>query len=184
MASLHAVMLGSGIISKEERDKTTEFLFVKPITRTKAVTFKLLAAIVQIVILNLVTLFSSITITDYYNKGSSISSDILLLMSGLFFLQLLFLSIGAAVAAIKRKSKTSITFSASIVLLTFILYIIVDLNDNLTNLKYLTPFKYFDAKSVLVSGKLNLIFIIISLAIIIICICSTYLFYRNRDLEV
>ncbi|WP_088071908.1 signal peptidase I, partial [Gottfriedia luciferensis] len=33
MATIHAAMIGSNIIAKEERDKTAEFLFVKPISR-------------------------------------------------------------------------------------------------------------------------------------------------------
>ncbi len=31
IAAVHAAMLGAGIISKEERDKTAEFLFLKPV---------------------------------------------------------------------------------------------------------------------------------------------------------
>ena len=34
MATIHASMLGANIISKEERDKTVEFLLVKPISRS------------------------------------------------------------------------------------------------------------------------------------------------------
>src|SRR3954465_709234 len=45
MATIHAAMLGATIIAKEERDKTTEFLFVKPVSRTKVITAKLLAAL-------------------------------------------------------------------------------------------------------------------------------------------
>ena len=37
MASIHAAMLGATMISKEERDKTAEFLFVKPISRTTVI---------------------------------------------------------------------------------------------------------------------------------------------------
>ncbi|CAM5207458.1 ABC transporter OS=Lysinibacillus sphaericus OX=1421 GN=LYSIN_01899 PE=4 SV=1 [Lysinibacillus sphaericus] len=36
MATIHAVMLGATIIAKEERDKTSEFLFVKPVSRSKS----------------------------------------------------------------------------------------------------------------------------------------------------
>ncbi|GJM78594.1 hypothetical protein HMSSN139_10900 [Paenibacillus sp. HMSSN-139] len=31
--AIHAVLLGSGIIAKEERDKTVEFLMAKPVSR-------------------------------------------------------------------------------------------------------------------------------------------------------
>ena len=38
MATIHAAMLGATIIAKEERDKTSEFLFVKPVSRSKVIT--------------------------------------------------------------------------------------------------------------------------------------------------
>ena len=34
MATIHAAMLGANIIAKEERDKTAEFLFTKPLLRS------------------------------------------------------------------------------------------------------------------------------------------------------
>ena len=48
MATIHAAMLGANIISKEERDKTAEFLLSKPISRNKIITAKLAAAIMNI----------------------------------------------------------------------------------------------------------------------------------------
>ena len=47
MATVHAAMLGADIISKEERDKTAEFLFVKPISRNKIIISKLLGSFSQ-----------------------------------------------------------------------------------------------------------------------------------------
>ena len=40
MIAIHAVLLGSGIIAKEERDKTTEFLMIKPVSRSSIVHFE------------------------------------------------------------------------------------------------------------------------------------------------
>jgi len=62
MVTIHASMLGANIISKEERDKTTEFLMVKPVSRTGIITAKLLAALANVIILNIVTLALSISI--------------------------------------------------------------------------------------------------------------------------
>jgi ABC-2 type transport system permease protein len=102
MATIHAVMLGATIISKEERDKTSEFLFVKPVSRTKIITAKLLAAFTNIVIFNLVTFISSIVIVGMYSDGEAVNSDITITMVGMFILQLVFMVIGSAIAAIKN----------------------------------------------------------------------------------
>ena len=55
MMSIHASMLGANIISKEERDKTVEFLLAKPVSRRKIMISKWMAAFINICILNMVT---------------------------------------------------------------------------------------------------------------------------------
>ncbi|MCD8562312.1 MAG: ABC transporter permease, partial [Bacilli bacterium] len=63
--SIHAVFIGTNIINKEEIDKTAEFLFLKPMTRHNVVNYKLIASLINLVILNLVSLISSIIILIY-----------------------------------------------------------------------------------------------------------------------
>ena len=97
--AIHAVLLGAGIIAKEERDKTTEFLMVKPVSRASLITHKLIAAVINVAVVNIVTLLSSLLIVPSYNKGASISGEIAVLFLSMFFVQLIFLSLGALLAA-------------------------------------------------------------------------------------
>jgi len=184
MATIHAAMLGADIISKEERDKTFEFLMVKPISREKIITSKLLAALLNIVIFNIINFVFSIIIVSKYAKGESVIGNIAILMVGMFILQLMFLLIGTAIAAISKNPKTASSLSTAILLSTFMLSIIIDLNEKLINLKYLTPFKYYEAKNLMYGGGFNAIFLIISFLIIVICFFITYIFYKKRDLNV
>lgn len=184
MTTIHAAMLGANIISKEERDKTTEFLMVKPLSRDKIITAKLLAAFVNITILNMVTLISSITIVGYFGKGESVNNDIGLLMTGMFLLQLVFMAIGTALAAISKKPKTAPSVATGILLAAYLLSMAIDINTKLENLKYVTPFKYFEAKNLLSSGGFELVFVILSVLIFAVLLSATYVFYRKRDLNV
>lgn len=184
MAVIHAVMLGADIISKEERDKTSEFLFVKPASRNKIITSKLLAALANIVIFNIITLVSSIAIMGKYAKGKSITGDIIILMIGMFFLQLIFMAVGTGLAALTKNPKSATGGATGIVLITYILSIIVALNDKLVNLKYITPFKYFEASDLLTRGGLDPFFVILSVLIIAGLISVTYVFYDKRDLNI
>ncbi len=184
MATVHAVLLGTDIISKEERDKTSEFLFVKPISRAKIVSDKLLAGLINIVVLNLVTLFSSIYFVNLLGKGASINKDIVVLMAGLFYLQLIFFFAGTAIASACKKPKSAPSIATSVLLITFILSFLVNLNASLDKLKYLTPFKYFDARTLLADGRLDPIYIAISISLIIFMIIISYTTYSERDLNV
>lgn len=184
IATIHAAMLGADIISKEERDRTSEFLFVKPVSRSKVVTAKLSAAFVNIIILNIVTLVFSIALAGKYSKGEELTFIILNLMLGMFVLQLIFMFLGTAIAAVSRSPKSASSLTMGILLTTFVLYNAIGLNSHLDGLKYLTPYKYFDAKNLNSSVGFEPVFIILSVSLIAILLIVTYVFYRKRDLEV
>lgn len=184
MVTIHAAMLGANIIAKEERDKTVEFLMVKPVSRSGIITAKLLAALANVIILNIVTLALSISIVGQYGKGESITGEILILMVGMFILQLVFLFIGTGVAAVSRNPHVSATAATTVLLVTFILSAVIDMNSSLEGLKYITPFKYFEAENMMYGGGIDPVFIILSLAIIAVLAGVTYVFYTKRDLNV
>lgn len=184
MATVHAVMLGANIIAKEERDKTVEFLFAKPISRNRIITSKLLASLVNLLIFNLVTLVSSILMVQKYSKGEAVIGDITRLMLGMLILQLIFLFIGTAIAAISKHPKSAPSLATGILLLTFMLSIAIDLNSRIEGLKYLTPFKYFDAKNLMNVQGFELVYVVLSFVIIVVLIWATYVFYTRRDLKV
>jgi len=184
MATVHAVLLGAGIISKEERDKTSEFLFVKPISRFRVITVKLSAGLINLIILNLATFGSSIYFIDYFSKGQSYIGDVAILMVGLLFLQLIFFFIGTMVAAVNEKPKSSASIATAILLFTFVLTFLININIKLDQLKYLTPFKYFDARDLMANGHLDSVYVTISLILIAFTIFLTYRSYDDRDLQI
>jgi ABC-2 type transport system permease protein len=184
MATIHAAMLGATMIAKEERDKTAEFLFVKPVSRNQIISAKLLAAFVNIVIVNLVTFASSIALMGKYSHGEEINGDITITMAGMFILQVLFMVIGSALAAVKKKPKAAASQATAILLLTYILSVAIDLNEHMEGLKYFTPFKYFEAKNVMYGGGLDVVYVILSIVLIAALAAVTYVFYKKRDLHI
>lgn len=184
IATIHAVMLGANIIAKEEKDKTAEFLLVKPVSRYKLISSKLLAALFNIAILNIVTFIASLLSVNYFNKGDEILADIIMLMLAMFFLQLIFMSIGTLLASVSKKPKTAASTATGILLATFMLSIIANMHQQLENIKYFTPFKYFEAESIILAGGFNPIYIILSILIIGLSLAGTYGFYNKRDLKI
>ncbi|HUS90039.1 MAG TPA: ABC transporter, partial [Desulfosporosinus sp.] len=69
-------------------------------------------------------------------------------------------------------------------LATFVLYNAIGLNSHLEGLKYLTPFKYFDAKNLISSVGFEPVFVILTISIIAVLLSATYAFYRKRDLNI
>jgi len=64
------------------------------------------------------------------------------------------------------------------------LSIVIDLNEKLKWLKFVTPFKYFEAKKVMYGGGLDGMFVGVSFALIIGLILLTFIGFKKRDLFV
>jgi ABC-2 type transport system permease protein len=184
MAAIHASLLGSGVLTEEELDRTTEFLFAKPISRAKAVAAKLSAALVNVTILNLVTTVSSIGFVAAYNKGESATTEVLLLMIGMYLAQLLFLSAGLAAAAIVKRPKRAAAVVSAYVFGAYFLSLWLDATEEAQWLKYATPFKYFDAATIVNNTALNPVYIAISVTLTLVLGVLTFVFYQKRDLNV
>jgi ABC-2 type transport system permease protein len=184
MATIHAAMIGAEVIAKEERDRTSEFLFPKPITRSQVITQKLLAAIVNILVLNVVTLVSSIVMVTAFAHNNSNNQIIFVLVTAILFMQLLFMSIGAVLVGIIKNPKLSSMIATAILLGAYIIWVVIDLNSNLDFLKYVTPFKYFDASTIIRNGSLDPFYVVLSGVIFIVLITTTYLTFNKRDLKV
>lgn len=184
MAAIHASIIGAEVIAEEERDKTVEFLAAKPVSRSGIVSQKLAAGIVNLLILNLATLAASVWSVDYYGKGVIENNLVLTMMIGLALMQLLFFALGAFMAAVTKNPKLPIVEATSVLLATYIIWVIIDLNSSFDILKYATPFKYFDAKMIIDSGHLDPVYTAISVVLTVIMIFVTYFAYNRRDLKV
>lgn len=184
MVAIHAALLGAGILSEEEQDKTAEFLFSKPISRAKVVTEKLLAALTLVVVINIATWLSSIASIAMVQKGALPNKEIMLMMGGMLMVQMIFLGVGSAAAAIVRQPKYAGAAASSIMFATFFLSLYLDITEKAQWLKYFTPYKYFDAKIFANHKPFDYIYLIISIGIIAVTIASTYIFYQKRDLSV
>lgn len=182
LASIHAVLLGNGIIAKEERDKTAEFLMVKPVSRTRVITAKIAAAFTGIVIINLVTAVTTYGLFLSYSDGASYQIELMQMMGSLFALQLIFLVVGTLSAAAIGKYKLSSSVSSGVLLAMFLISVMIDISGKLQSLRYLTFFKYYDAKQIIL-GENQTIYLLISVFVVITLVCGTYFLYRKRDLK-
>ena len=184
MLGVHAVLLGSGIIAKEESDKTIEFLCSKPVSRNRILFSKLLAALTTIVILNIVTAITSVISVAAFEEGPSMSGDIIFLMPAIFFLQLWFLMIGASFAAVMRRPRRAGMYSAAVLLATFVISAFVDITDRFGFLRYTTPFKYFDPKTIFAEHRYSITYILITAVVVTLLLAWSRMAYQNRDFDI
>jgi ABC-2 type transport system permease protein len=184
LLSISAAIWGSDIISKEERDKTVEFSLTLPITRSKLVTAKTLAAIVNCIGLLLITWATSLANAAQYQPEGDFYDFLTLSMLALFIMQMIFLAVGIFLGSAMKHYKRASSVAVSLLLGTFFISILSGLSEDLEFLKYITPFKYFNPGMLLNESKIDINFVWLSAAIIVICMIGAYLSYAKRDLYI
>lgn len=184
MAAIAAAMWGSDSISKEERDKTVEFSLVLPVSRSKVITAKVLAALVDCIVFVLITWAVSLLAVRSYAPDQAFRNFLMLEMVSMFFIELIFLAVGLLLGCAMKRYKLSGSTAIGIILVTYFISIITSMQKNLDFLKYFTPFKYYDAQDLYRTGQLNLTSLIISAGIILVCVAAAYWIYNRRDLYI
>ena len=184
MASIFAVLLGNGIIAKEERDKTVEFSLTLPIPRHRLITAKSAAALVNCVIFTLVIWGDSLAISTAYDPGPNFYKFLALMMVGLFIIELIFLAFGVLLGAAMKEYKRSGSVAVSLLFGTFVLSIISALSEQLDFLKYFSPFRYIDPLKLLNESKFDPVYVVLASVIVVVCMAGAYLTYQRRDLYI
>ena len=184
MGAIAAAMWGSEMISKEERDKTVEFSLVLPVSRSRVVTAKALAALVSCVAFVLITWGVSLAAVRSYNPDRAFFDLLALEMQAMFMIELIFLAFGLLLGCAMKQYKRSASTAVGIILATYLISILSVMQEKLDFLRYFTPFRYYDASELFRSGRLDGGYLLLSAAIIVACVAGAYLAYRRRDLYI
>jgi len=184
MGAIAAAMWGSDIISKEERDKTVEFSLVLPVSRSRVITAKALAALVNCIAFVMITWGVSLVAVRSYNPDQAFFNFLSIEMQAMLAIELIFLAIGLLLGCAMKQYKLSGSTAVGIILATYFMSIISSMQEKLDFLKYFTPFKYFDAGELFRSGKMDDTYLLLSAAIIVVCVAAAYWIYSKRDLYI
>jgi ABC-2 type transport system permease protein len=180
--AIQAMNLGLSIFSKETRDKTAEFLFTKPVTRTQVMTAKLLASLTSLVVTNLAFILSVFVTVSFVKTDEYSGKALLMISSSLFFLQLIFLGLGVLLAVIIPKIKSVIAVSLGTVFAFFMVGMISSSTDD-EALRYVTPFNYVNDYYVIEHLSFETSFLVVGAFIILISVLTSFLVYRKKDIH-
>ncbi|WP_312470620.1 ABC transporter permease subunit [Neobacillus sp.] len=180
--AIQAMNLGTSIVSKEVREKTADFLLTKPVTRTKILTSKLLAALTAIILTNIVYLAAA-SIMAFQVKTEDFSFKLFIMLSlTLFFVQLIFLALGLIISVIVSKLKSVLTVSLGTVFAFYFLGMLSGTPGEEAK-RYISPFKYFDTAYIMKHASYESSFLIAGAIIIILAIVASYFVYTKKDIH-
>ena len=107
----------------------------------------------------------------------------MLLYLAAFIGELLFIAIGMLLSVYIKKARTIMSISIGVVMCTYIFSMAANVSESMKFLSYFSPFKYFEASSVLHTAKLDGLYTIIAFGVILVCMAVTLLIYNRRDLK-
>ncbi len=175
-----AALCSVGILSKEEKSKTAEFLLTHPVSRARVITEKLIAVLSQIIALNLVVY--AVSICSIAAIGETVPwKEMNLLHLAYLIMQLEIAGVCFGISAFMRKG--SIGVGLGLAAMMYFLNIIANITESTEFLKYITPFGYCDASTIVNDGCLDGVKIAIGCAAGVIGIAAAYLKYQRKDIS-
>lgn len=175
-ASLCAV----GILSKEEKDKTAEFLLTHPVSRKRVITEKLIAVLIQITAMNII--IYALAVGSIAVVGETIPwKEISLMHIAYYLLQLELAGICFGISAFLRKG--SVGVGLGIAAMMYFLNLIANIADVAEFLKYITPFGYCEGADIVSNGSLDCTLVAIGIVLGINGIITSYLKYTKKDIH-
>lgn len=139
---------------KEETDGTIEFLYSKPISRSAIFIQKILANTLNFIFLlaalGIITVVGYVSFSEY-NLTDSIK-EVGILYSSMFYIGLVFMSLGILLSSLLKSSKGSSGIVIAIIFGTFILGIIGVIINDLSFLSYFSPIDWVKTQKLIAYG--------------------------------
>lgn len=179
---IQGMIYGTSILSKEYREKTADFLLVKPIKRTAIVTSKICAGLTMLALTGIIyytgvfLIANSVKTTTYSNKLFFMMNLTVLLIQVIFF------AIGLLVSVLIPKLKSVLPISLGVVFGLYILGAVIA-KDKEDVTRFISPFRYVNYTDLIHTGEYELKYFITALVIILISLITSYFIYTKRDIH-
>ena len=174
-----AALLGISALAKEEKEHTAEFLLTHPVSRTRIITEKLCAVIVQIVILNLAVIAVTALSVLIIGEEADIKTFALLFLS-FFLMQLEVAAVTFGISAFLRRGSLGIGLGLAAVF--YFMNIVANLIDETKFLKYITPFGYTESADIIADGALNGGYLAVGMVLAALGVILAFWKYGKKDI--
>lgn len=178
--ALFAGLCGAGMLSKEEKDRTAEFLLTHPVSRVRIITGKLAATAVQIIGMNLI--IYGISVGSIAAVGETVPwKELNLLHLAYFLLQMELAGICFGISAFLRRGSAGV--GLGIAAMMYFLNLVANIAEAAEFLKYITPFGYAEGADIVADGCLDGRRIAVGMVFMGAGILAAYLEYGRKDIR-
>ncbi|MFI3171250.1 MAG: ABC transporter permease subunit [Eubacteriales bacterium] len=178
---LYSIQLAVKAVTRESVDKTSEFLFTKPVTRSYILSMKLIASYVYVAIYCILNYVFTIIAMEMIGVNNEEMKTIVfryfgvsLLLGTLFFATTVLISSGT------KQIEKGAMYSNYVFFLAFGMGVVFDSLEETKYVQLISPLRYFPYEDVL-SGEFKVGYIITCVVIIIISLIFGYRLFCKKD---
>ena len=177
--AFYAAILAVSMLSKEEANKTADFLLSHPVSRRKILLEKLLAIFIQLTLMNGIVL--AMSLFSILAIGEKIPwSELLLLHLAYYLLQIEISGICSGISAFVRRG--SVGIGLGIAVLLYFVNLVSNLTPAANFLKYFTPFAYCDGADIIASRHLDGGLLAIGAVVCLVGLLGAWYQYDRKDI--
>lgn len=178
--AFYAAISAVSMLSKEEVNKTADFLLSHPISRRRILLEKLLAVFAQLSMMNVIAFLLSIL--SILAIGEQIPwTELSLLHLAYYLLQLEIAGICYGISAFVKRGSVGIGLGVAV--LFYFISLISNLTESARFLKYFTPFSYCDGADIIADKSLDLGLIAIGAAACLAGVAAAWIQYDRKDIS-
>lgn len=181
--AIQGMIFGTSALSKESRERTADFLLVKPVSRSSIVTAKLLASLTMILAIDVVFYAGLTLLVGLVNTKNYDGNTFFLINLTLLFIQLIFFALGMVVSVFFSKLKAVMPLSLGIVLGFYLIGALINGSGKEDVFRYVSPFSYFNANYIIKHANYEASYLIISAIFVIAAIAVSYVVYNKKDIR-
>lgn len=180
--SIQAMILGISSVAKEFVRKTADFLLTKPVSRISIITGKILAGLTALLITHTLTIGIIRFLFVYAGKESVDGKLYMALSATLFFVAMMFFTLGILSAVIFQRIKSAAAVSTGAVLGFFLLGMFGSVISD-DAIRYFAPFKYYDPVRIISGSGYETVFVVINIIFVAAGIAASYIIYAKMDIR-
>ena len=175
-----AALLAAGMLCKEEKERTAEFLLTHPVSRARIVTEKLLAVLLLITVMNLI--IYALAVGSILAIGEDVPwRELNLQHLAYWLLQLELAGICFGVSAFLRRGSAGVGLGIAAML--YFMNLIANITESAAFLKDITPFGYCDGAEIVSSGSLDCKRLAIGAIFFAVGVAAAYWKYTRKDIH-
>jgi ABC-2 type transport system permease protein len=186
LGAIFAMILGGLVMSREEDEKTIEFLLSHPVTRLEIAMSKLAAFVVLVALFNVVLLIADVVLLEIFKSpsGYDFSAFFGIWLSEVV-LTFFFGAAGMLFSAFVTKGGAVVGACIGIPIIAMVLSALGNTGNTLLGLlSYVSPFRYLDVAAIMSRGSAQPGYVMAFLTITAALLAASFSLYQRREFAV